>query len=84
MTVSAGFEQARNVARAALKLDPKCVLAHYVLGDIHTVYDWDWIAADHEFQQVATLAPGSSDALYGEGLLSLVFGRWDDSLRQLK
>jgi len=50
------FEQARRAAATALKLDPKNALAHYVLGKIHIVYDWDWAAAKGEFQQVATLA----------------------------
>ena len=60
------------------------MLARYVLGKVHIVYDWDWSTADHEFKQIATLAPGSSYALHGEALLSLVRGRWDDALRQIK
>jgi TolB-like protein len=50
------FEQARRAAVTALKLDPKSAKAHFVLGDIHIVYDWDWAAAEQEYQQVATLA----------------------------
>src|SRR5208283_1385405 len=59
------FEQARRAAATALKLDPKNALTHYVLGKIYIVYDWDWAAAKREFQQVATLAPGSAEALNG-------------------
>jgi tetratricopeptide (TPR) repeat protein len=59
-------------------------LAHYVLGRIHLVYDWDWAAAERQFQQVATLAPGSAEAQKGEALLSLAFGRWDEALRHFK
>ncbi len=77
------FEQARRAAATALKLDPKNALAHYVLGKIHIVYDWDWAAAKREFQQVATLAPGSAEALNGEARLSLALGRWEDALRQV-
>jgi TolB-like protein len=80
----AAFEQARRAAAAALSLDPKSGLAHYVLGNIHIQYDWDWAAAEREFQQVAMLIPGSTDALNGEAWLSLVLGRWDDALRQIK
>jgi len=77
------FEQARRAAATALKLDPKNALAHYVLGKIYIVYDWDWAAAKREFQQVATLAPGSAEALNGEARLSLALGRWEDALRQV-
>jgi len=78
------FEQARRTAATALRLDPKSALAHFVLGAIHTIYDWDWAAAEREFQQVLTLAPGSAEAPHGEALLSLALGRWDDALRQIK
>jgi TolB-like protein len=81
---AAAFEPARRAAAAALKLDPKSALPHYVLARIHVVYDWDWTAAERELQQVATLAPGSADALTGKGILSLALGRWDDALRQIK
>jgi TolB-like protein len=80
---AAGFEQARRLAATALTLDPNNVLAHYVLGYIHIVYDWDWAAAASEFQQVATMTPGSADGLIGLALVSRTLGRWDDALRQI-
>jgi TolB-like protein/tetratricopeptide (TPR) repeat protein len=81
---AAAYEQARSAAATALKLDPKNVLAHAVLGNIHLEYDWDWAAAAREYHQVATLAPGSADALSSEAWLSVALGRWDDALRQIK
>jgi TolB-like protein/Flp pilus assembly protein TadD len=77
------FEQARSAAATALKLDPKNLRAHYVLGKISIVYDWDWATAEREFTQVSTLAPGSAYAPSGEARLSLSLGRWDDALRQI-
>ncbi len=77
------FEQARRAAAAALKLDANNVLAHYVLARIHIVFDWDWPAAQREFEQVAALAPGKGAARDSEALLSLALGHWDDGLRQL-
>jgi TolB-like protein len=81
---TAAFEPAQRTAEAALKLDPKSALAHYVLARIHVVYDWDWPAAERELQQVATLAPGSADGPNGEAYLSLALGHWDNALRQIK
>jgi TolB-like protein/Tfp pilus assembly protein PilF len=78
------FEQARRAAATALKLDPSNPRAHYVLGKIHMVYDWDWAAAAEEFQQVAKLAPGSPDAPNGRARLSMALGRWDEALRHIR
>jgi TolB-like protein len=81
---AAAFEPARRMAATALRLDPTNALAHHVLGNIHLEYDWDWAAAEREFQQEATLAPGSAQALSGEALVSRTLGRWDDALRHVK
>jgi adenylate cyclase len=78
------FEQARRTAAGALKLDPTNALAHFELGFIHLVYDWDWASADQEFQRAAILAPGGAEAPHGEAMLSLTLGHWDDALRQIK
>jgi TolB-like protein len=74
------FEEARREASLALKLDPKNVLAHHVLGKVHYEYDWDWAAAEREFKQVEALAPGSAVAPNGEARLAVIEGRWDEAL----
>jgi TolB-like protein/Flp pilus assembly protein TadD len=78
------FEEARGEALEALKLDPNNVLAHHVLGKVHYVYDWDWAAAEREFKQVASLAPGSAVAPNGEARLAVIEGRWDEALAYVK
>jgi TolB-like protein len=78
------FEGARRAAATALQLDPKRADAHAVLGTVHAIYDWNWDAAEREFRQVAELAPGSMDDIYGEEQLSLIFGRWDEALKHIK
>jgi tetratricopeptide (TPR) repeat protein len=81
---AAAFEQARRAAATALSLNPQSARAHYVTGLVHVYRDWDWAAAELEFQQVERLAPSSADALIGDATLSIAFGRWDQALRQLK
>ena len=81
---TAAFEPARRAAAIALELDPKSPLAHYVLGRIHVAYDWDWAAAEREYNQVEALAPGKAGALDSEALLSMALGRWDDALSRIK
>jgi len=78
------FDQARRAAATALRLDPKNARAHYVLGKIYLVYDWDWAAADREFKQAAIFAPGSADPQSGEARLFFTLGRWDDALQKIK
>ena len=76
-------EQSRRAAAKALKLDPRNASVHWTLGALYFVYEWNWAAAEQEFQQVATVAPGTGDALNGKAWLSLVFGRWDEGLSQI-
>jgi len=83
LTPAVAFEQSRRAAVLALKLDPKSARAHFVIGHINLIYDWDWAAAEREFQQAAAIAPGTSDPLSGEARLSLALGRWDDALMQM-
>jgi adenylate cyclase len=58
---AAASEQARHVADIAVKLDPKNPSAHFVLGMVHIIHDWDWAAADEESKQVSALAPSSAE-----------------------
>jgi adenylate cyclase len=78
------YEQSRRAATNVLKLDPRNASAHWTLGSIHLLYDWNWAAAEQDYQQVATLAPGTGDALNGKAWLSRVLGRWDEGLSQIK
>ncbi len=78
------FEQAHRAAATAIQLDPKSAEAHNVLGEIYTVYDWDWAAADRELRLAAESSPGSAYISISEALLSMTLGRWDDALRQIE
>jgi tetratricopeptide (TPR) repeat protein len=80
---AAASEQARHVADVAVKLDPKNPSAHFVLGMIHIIYDWDWAAAGEEAKQVSALAPSSAEGPIVEALRSVAFGRSDDALMQI-
>ncbi|HEY1726397.1 MAG TPA: protein kinase [Steroidobacteraceae bacterium] len=77
------FEQARGAASKALDLDPRSALAHTVLGEIHIVYDWDWAAAQREFQLATSLAPASVYTLEAQEELSIALGHLEDALRQI-
>ena len=62
----------KAAAAKALALDEGLASAHYVLATAHTWYDWDWQAAEREFQRALELNP--NDALgrnWHGGYLSL-------------
>jgi TolB-like protein len=52
-----GWEQARKAAETVLRLNSKSALGHALLGIVHVRYDWDWPAAEREFNEATTLSP---------------------------
>ena len=83
VATSVASEQARRAAESALQRDPTLELPHLVLGAIHQSYDYDWAAADKEFQQALALAPYDASATAFAAQLSMCVGRWDEALTQL-
>jgi eukaryotic-like serine/threonine-protein kinase len=57
------FPKARTAALKAVQLDDTLPDAHAALAEVHTWYDWDWVAADREIQRALQLNPDSTDAL---------------------
>ena len=51
------FPKAKEAAKRALELDPNCAEAHAALGWAAAAYDWDWVAAETEFQRAIELKP---------------------------
>ncbi len=51
------FPKAKEAAKRALELDPNCAEAHAALGWAATAYDWDWVAAETEYQRAIELKP---------------------------
>jgi len=54
------FPIAREAIQKAIEIDDSLGQAHASLALIHTVYDWDWEAAEREFKRALELAPNSS------------------------
>lgn len=48
---------AREYAEKALQFDPTLADAHSVLGTVALFYDWNWSAAEQEFQQTIKYSP---------------------------
>ncbi|HLZ90594.1 MAG TPA: tetratricopeptide repeat protein [Candidatus Acidoferrum sp.] len=54
--------KARRAAERALQLDPQLGEAHSVLANVSFSYDWDFGAAEREFQRAFTLNPNDATA----------------------
>jgi TolB-like protein/Tfp pilus assembly protein PilF len=79
-----GFEQAREEAERAVRIDPTMAEAHAVLADIHTRYDWDWAAASDEIRKATALDPHNADVRYSTGSLAASLGQCDAAIRNMK
>jgi len=49
--------KAREFASKALSLDNGVIYAHFALGAVALLYDWDWTTAENEFQRELELNP---------------------------
>ena len=59
--------KAKEAAKKALQIDDSLAEAHASLGMVHFWYDWDWSAAEREFNRAIELNAGLASAheLYG-------------------
>jgi len=61
LTPSEAESKARDALQRALALDPSSVTAHRWLAQIYEQFDWDWPAAQAEYERAVALDPGSQD-----------------------
>jgi serine/threonine-protein kinase len=66
----------------ALEIDPNLAEAHAILGRIRTFYDWDWEAAEREYQLALTLNPNSANAHSFYAHLLNLTGRHDRAVEE--
>jgi TolB-like protein len=71
------FERARETALLAERLDPKNPSPHITLAEVHTHFDWDWSAAEHELQQGFSLGPRETYGVATAASLAAARGNWD-------
>ena len=79
----AGFSKAKEAVTTAIRIDDTLAEAHASLAKIHHLYDWDWEAAEREFNRAIELNPDYPTAhqWYGEYLISM--GRFDEAKAEM-
>ncbi len=76
--------KARANAQKAIELDESLSEAHTALGTILSFLDWQWSAADKEYQRALQLDPGSALAHTEYAYHLFVVGRMDEALAQAR
>jgi tetratricopeptide (TPR) repeat protein len=71
---------ARHAALRSLELAPDLVEGHLALGYVLTSYDWNWAAADMEFQRALALDPDNPDVLRALANHAVAMGRQDEAV----
>lgn len=73
------FPKARVSALRALELNDKLAEAHTSLGAIYLFFDWNWQAAEKEYQRAIVLDPNYSTAHHWYAELLALEGRFDEA-----
>jgi serine/threonine protein kinase/tetratricopeptide (TPR) repeat protein len=79
---SEAMPKAEEAARKALELDDSLVETHVEMASNYTMYDFDWPAAEREFQRALSLNPSYAPAheYYSWYLISV--GRTDQAIQE--
>jgi TolB-like protein/Tfp pilus assembly protein PilF/predicted Ser/Thr protein kinase len=78
------FPKAKQAVANALELDTSLAEAHGIRAYILTYYDWDWVAADREFQIALALNPNDAGLRHRYSRYLSSVGRIDDALREIE
>jgi tetratricopeptide (TPR) repeat protein len=77
--------KAREAAARAIALDDSLAEAHTMMGFVKAHYEYDWVAAEREFQRALQLNPSDPYAhlFYSNSCLSPL-GRHDEAIAEMK
>jgi TolB-like protein/DNA-binding winged helix-turn-helix (wHTH) protein/Tfp pilus assembly protein PilF len=75
---------ARTAALKALEIDETLAEAHTSLAFVRMHYDWDWPAAEKEFQRAIALNPDYATAHQWHAFNLMAMGRTEDSLAEVR
>jgi TolB-like protein/Tfp pilus assembly protein PilF len=78
------FPKAKAAALAALANDPTLAEAHPALAYVQMYHDWNWPAAEAEFQVAIALNPSYATAHQWYGNFLAVQRRFDESIRSFE
>jgi serine/threonine protein kinase/tetratricopeptide (TPR) repeat protein len=77
-----GMELAKIMARKAIALDETLAEAHTSLAWVTFIYDWDWAAAEREFNRALELNSRYSTARQWHAWFLVAMGRFEEALAE--
>jgi tetratricopeptide (TPR) repeat protein len=77
------YDQARAAANKAIALDRRTAEPHATLGSVYWLADWNWRAAENEFQTALSLNPGYGEAYLWYGRHQSLRGYHDEAIKNL-
>ena len=77
------YRSAKEALAKAMELDDSVGEAHDTLAVLKWRFEWDWEAADHEFNRAIALAPSYSCAHESRAIFLAVLGRRDEALAEI-
>jgi DNA-binding winged helix-turn-helix (wHTH) protein/TolB-like protein/lipoprotein NlpI len=82
------FPKAKAAANRALAIDPTLAEAYVALGQVKSVYEWDWDGAEEQFQKGLALNANDPNLYHWRSLNLMAMGRLEEAraamLRALK
>ena len=78
-----GCAKAKGFALRALEMDPGLAEAHVSLGWVTAWYDYDFMAAEREFERAIELNPRYTTAHYWFGFFLALMGRYEEGYTEL-
>lgn len=78
------YPEARKAAQKALEIDENLAEAHNALGYIYTWYDWNWVAAEKEFERALELEPNSALIRVSYSHLLMIQKRFEEAMIEAK
>ncbi len=77
------FDEARKASQAALRFDDTLPEAHVAAGLVNLFCNWDWAAAESEFQRALALNPGCAEAHHMRAHYLELIGKFDSALVEI-
>jgi serine/threonine-protein kinase len=84
LTPEEAYPKAKSEALRAIELDENLGEAHEALAELHHYYDWDFGAADTEYQRALELKPGDAHILTKYAYFLCHMGKHEDAIRDSK